>query len=270
MAIDWFTFIAQIVNFLILVLLLKYLLYKPVIRAMDEREKNIASRLKDAEEKMEEAGQEAESYRKKHKELEEQRDALLAQAKEEAGAHKRELIHEARREVDEVKAKWYEMIEREKNSFLKDLRQRTSAQVYTAVRNTLADLANEDLEQRITDVFIERIQKLDEGQRKRIAASIQDAHQKVSVRSTFPIAEKQRRALAKIVRAQSADDVDLRFETSSDLICGLELKANGYKVAWSLEDYLEHLEESLSEVLEEEMETSEGEHGEEKRDEGSS
>jgi hypothetical protein len=35
--INWFTVIAQIVNFLILVVLLKYLLYDRIIKAMDER-----------------------------------------------------------------------------------------------------------------------------------------------------------------------------------------------------------------------------------------
>ena len=38
MQIDWFTLLAQIVNFLLLVWLLKHFLYGRVVRAMDERE----------------------------------------------------------------------------------------------------------------------------------------------------------------------------------------------------------------------------------------
>ncbi len=49
MLINWFTVLAQIVNFLILVYLLKRFLYGPIIRAMQEREKKIARRLQDAE-----------------------------------------------------------------------------------------------------------------------------------------------------------------------------------------------------------------------------
>lgn len=266
MQIDWFTLIAQIVNFLILVALLKYLLYKPITRAMDKREESIASRLKDAEEKVEGAEREAESYRQKLKELEEQRDAMLAQAKEEAGTYRNKLIKEARNEVDEVKVQWNESIERERDEFLKELRQRASTRVYTAIRNALAALANEDLEQRITDVFIERIQKLDESQRKMVAASPQGPRQEVVISSTFPIAEAKRRQLTKVLKTQFADYGDLRFETSSDLICGLELRCDGCKVAWNLEDYLENLEESLSEVLEEEIETAEKENGEEEKE----
>ena len=65
MLINWFTVLAQIVNFLILVVLLKYLLYNRIIKAMDEREGKIQLRLKEAEAKEQAAGQEAQSLREK-------------------------------------------------------------------------------------------------------------------------------------------------------------------------------------------------------------
>ena len=48
MLIDWFTVGAQALNFLILVWLMKRFLYKPVLHAIDEREKRIAAELADA------------------------------------------------------------------------------------------------------------------------------------------------------------------------------------------------------------------------------
>ena len=51
MLIDWFTVVAQVVNFLILVWLLKRFLYKPILDAIDAREKRIASELADADAK---------------------------------------------------------------------------------------------------------------------------------------------------------------------------------------------------------------------------
>jgi F-type H+-transporting ATPase subunit b len=43
MLIDWFTVGAQALNFLILVWLLKRFLYKPILDAIDAREKRIAA-----------------------------------------------------------------------------------------------------------------------------------------------------------------------------------------------------------------------------------
>ena len=55
MLINWFTVCAQAINFLILVWLLKRFLYKPILHAIDEREKGIATQLADAEAKKAEA-----------------------------------------------------------------------------------------------------------------------------------------------------------------------------------------------------------------------
>ena len=50
MQIDWFTFSAQIINFLVLVWLLKKFLYKPVLAAMEKRKAALVARHQEAEE----------------------------------------------------------------------------------------------------------------------------------------------------------------------------------------------------------------------------
>ena len=99
MLINWFTVLAQIVNFLILVVLLKFFLYDRIIKAMDEREAKIRARLNEAKAKAKEAEQEADAFRSRNKELENKREAMLAQAKEEAEAHRKALTEQARHDV---------------------------------------------------------------------------------------------------------------------------------------------------------------------------
>ena len=77
MLIDWFTVAAQAVNFLILVWLLKRFLYKPVLAAIDEREKRITSQLQDAEQKKAEALKEQTDFLHKNEEFERQHAALI-------------------------------------------------------------------------------------------------------------------------------------------------------------------------------------------------
>ncbi|MEZ4640979.1 MAG: hypothetical protein R2856_39490 [Caldilineaceae bacterium] len=69
MLIDWFTVIAQIINFVVLLLLLRRFLYGPIIRAMDEREHHIAEELAAAECKQQQAEQEARHYRQERTEF---------------------------------------------------------------------------------------------------------------------------------------------------------------------------------------------------------
>ena len=92
MLIDPFTVGAQIVNFLILVGLLKYFLYGPIVSAMDKREEKIRSRLNDAERKKEEAEAERSGYEKERKEMEDQREKLLEEAEDEAEQRRKKLL----------------------------------------------------------------------------------------------------------------------------------------------------------------------------------
>ncbi len=100
MLIDWFTVGAQALNFLILVWLLKHFLYKPILNAIDSREKGIAAQLADATAKKAEAKKERDEFQSKNKAWDEQRSALLSKATDEAKAEKDHLIDEAHKEAD--------------------------------------------------------------------------------------------------------------------------------------------------------------------------
>src|ERR1035441_4382574 len=84
MLIDWFTIGAQALNFLILVWLLKHFLYKPILNAIDAREKRIAKELADAAAKKAEAQKEQDEFQKKNEEFDKQRAAPITTAPDEA------------------------------------------------------------------------------------------------------------------------------------------------------------------------------------------
>ncbi len=98
MLIDWFTVGAQMLNFLILVWLMKRFLYKPILNAIDAREKLIAAELADAEAKKAEAQKERDEFQHKNEEFDQQRAALLKKATDEAKAERQRLLDEARQD----------------------------------------------------------------------------------------------------------------------------------------------------------------------------
>src|SRR5690625_3623681 len=105
MKIDWFTVIAQIVNFLILVWLLKRFLYKPVLNAIDEREKKIASQLEDAAMKKAEAIKEQELFRQKNEEFDRDRTSKMDEVYARANSEKQRLFQEVREESSALRSK---------------------------------------------------------------------------------------------------------------------------------------------------------------------
>src|ERR1700685_1084720 len=105
MLIDWFTVAAQALNFIILVWLLKRYLYKPILNAVDAREKRIAAELADADAKKAEAKKEQDEFQPKNERSDQQRAALRSKATQQANVEGQRLLNEARKAADDLSAK---------------------------------------------------------------------------------------------------------------------------------------------------------------------
>lgn len=245
MQIDWFTFGAQIINFLVLVALLRMFLYKPVVDAMNKREERVTSRLEDAQSKEQEAEQEAENYRSQQRELEQAREDLLADAREQADRRRQELIDQAHEEVDDMRWAWQRAIQREKEIFLQRLRTQVSEEVFTVARQALRDLADVELQAQLVRRFTSEIESLDEEQCDKLS---RDTDQFMELHSAFELSKDQRDQIDEAVRAQ-LDGIELRYVTDSDLIAGVALVTDSCQIGWNLHDYLQTLQENLEDLL---------------------
>ncbi|HPJ29863.1 MAG TPA: F0F1 ATP synthase subunit delta [Methanothrix sp.] len=250
MQIDYFTTLAQMANFLILVLLLRHFLYAPVLKLMDERERVISSRFEEVEEKKREAEEERETYLKKKQEISAEHEEMLIRAKEDAKSFRAELEKKAEAEVERSKAEWYGAVESEKKAFLDDLKERTGSQVYAISRRVLQDLADEVLERQMTRTFIERLEEMEESEKEAFKEFYKYPEQLIVVRSAFEIPADVQLKIKEVLREQTGTEARVRFEIDEDLISGIEISARNAEISWSIAGYLDSLEAEFSRVLE--------------------
>jgi F-type H+-transporting ATPase subunit b len=251
MLINWFTVVAQAINFLILVWLLKRFLYKPIRRAIDEREKGIASQLAQAEERAAEAQKERDGFQSRSEVFDRERAALWTKATAEATAERERLVGEARADADALRAKWQDALRNEQRNLNQEVIRWTQKQVFDITRKALADLAGASLEERMSAVFVARLRALTGGAKNQLAAALKTSTQPARVTSAFELPPSQRVAIESAVKEVLAADTQIQFQTAPELISGIELSASGHKVAWSIADYLATLEKSAGELLRE-------------------
>ncbi len=256
---DWPTVIAQIVNFLILVVLLWLVLYKPIIRAMDQRRDSIETEREEARRKQAEADQLTRSYRDKEKELEDQRTGLLRQAEAQAEERRRELQQQARTEVDRLRSQWEEELRRQQDAFLDRLRRRAGEQVCAIARRTLADLSDSELERRMVETFVRRLGELEADARRELAQAARDADGTLTVVSAFEMPDELAHQLTEVLNREVLPEAEVQFETSEELVCGIQVKASGREVSWTVAGYLQDLTERLAETFAEELHQGKGE-----------
>lgn len=238
MTIDWITVSAQIVNFLILVWLLQRFLYRPVIRAMDQREQRIADRLNEARDREQAAEEESRRYQRELDKLEQQREKILAQAREDAEGQNRQLLEEGRDKAAAAREAWQRQVDREKEEFLSNLRRRSAEAVQEMTHKVLTELADTDLEARIADRFIGRLGSLDEESRQAFADSDDGT---VNIASAFDLDSTVRGRLTQAVHEHLAKELEVEYSQSDDLLCGIVLDHKGRRLSWNIADYLDEL-----------------------------
>jgi len=249
--IDWLTVIAQVINFLILVVLLRYFLYGRIMAAMDARQREIAARWDEAQQQREEAKKELQAAQEKNYQLEDQREQLLAKVQDEVELHRQQLTTKVRSEVDELRSRWSVAVEEEIESFLRDLRRRASEEVFAIARRVLTDLANANLEQQIVEKFLHKIEHLGDDERQTVITSLSESN-RVVVQSTFDISDDLQQVITNTLHERFPIDIDIQFELSADLLCGIALQTDAHNLAWNLRNYFISLEQELQQTLEEE------------------
>jgi F-type H+-transporting ATPase subunit b len=250
--IDWFTVGAQAVNFLILVWLLRRFLYRPVMAAIDAREKRGSEKIVAASAQEAKAQVAAEELRKRSEALDRDREGIMRRAAEEGAAEHQRLFESARQDSQALRSKLTQTLATERTELGRQLSMRAQAEVFAVAHKALFDLAGASLEDRMIEVFIARLRGLSDQQRLEVAgvnvstalpgaiASAIPARSAL-VRSAFAPSPAARAHIEDAIRERLGANVAVRYETAPELICGVELTVDGLKLAWSVADYLSSL-----------------------------
>ena len=242
MTIDWFTIGAQVLNFLILVWLLKHFLYKPVLQAIAAREKRISDELADAKTKKDEAQKEHDEFNRKNEEFDKQRAELLKKAADDANAEGQRLREAARKAATALSVKLQETMANDSVHLNQTISRRIEKEVFAIARKALTDLAGAELEERMVDAFIQRLKGLGVEEKRKLIPSVQSQSLPFTICSAFDLSQGLRTKIENAAKEVLGFPGPIRFETNADLVGGIELTANGQKLAWSISGYLSSLE----------------------------
>jgi len=250
MQLDGFTLIAQVVNFLILVYLLKRFLYRPVLAAMERREATINVRLEEAASREQTATEAIAAYRAKTEALAEQHKYLLAQIKTETEQERTQQLQAVRHDIEQLRQRWQQELMQEQTQFMQDIRQQLSRNVCQISRQMLADLAAAELEDQLITVLLQQLQQLDPAQQQTLAQScrIADAESaEIIITSAFTMTpEQQQRVREAMQQLLHQDSLLLHFQQQQELICGIRLDTPQQTLSWSISDYIDQCEKQLS------------------------
>ncbi len=251
MDINWFTVIAQLVNFLILVWLLKKFLYKPILNAVSEREKKITDQLKDAEDKVAVAQQEKDDFKKKNEDFEQKKKELMDTVVAEAAIEKTKLTDTAKAEATAMISKMKKVAKAEQESSQKALAEQTQTQVFVISRKALEAIASVSLEEQAANKFIKQLKASKDDEKQQFIDAFKSHPDSILVKSAFDLPSDQQENIKEAVNELLEEKTTMQFKTAPCIISGIELSTNGYKVGWNLSEYLNAMEEDITAKIKE-------------------
>ncbi len=245
MLIDWPTVIFQIINFLILIALLKRFLYGPILKAMDERQRRVAKRLADAARSEKEAAQRLADVAEEQRNLAKAREDMLLQASLEVEAWKKEALLRLQAEVDEKRQGWNSLLAAEQEAFLHNLKGLVSRNVFRIARKALADLADDELEARLISTFVAKIGAKNADVEALRTPSVAE----IRCITGFPLAASQQQELTKALQSYAGEGSTLSFQEEQDLGLGVQLVRDDQKWEWNVNRYMLEMETDILKTM---------------------
>ncbi|PQA89570.1 F0F1 ATP synthase subunit delta [Hyphococcus luteus] len=249
MEINWVTVAAQIVNFLVLVWLLKRFLYGPVTRAMERRQKRVRDRLQEAESMRGKAEQERDALKAERDALDRKREEMLSEARAAADKLRHELEKQTRESVDAERAAWFARLSGDRQEVLSDIRRRAGEEFFAIARAAFRDLADDRLEARMIAAFAEKLRALPEETLEKLKSAVRRETSSAQIESAFPLEAEDREAIELALKDILQADVSADYVQREDLIAGIRLRLDSQVVEWGLDSYLDELEERLGTAL---------------------
>lgn len=238
--------LSQIVNFLILFLALRLLLWKPMLKMLTERKQRIAQGLEDAEQARKDRERAQAEYEERIKQAEQEREGILARAAEEAEQAKAEALAQVRAQAEQIVAEGKESIERERQQVLAELRSQVAALSIAAANKLIGEALDEQRQRRLIDEFFSgikarRVVVLEEQEIERVKAGELTA----LVTSALPLTEEEQEVVTSGLVEQLSQVPAIEFRIDPAILGGLVIRLGDKVIDGSVGGRLASLQERL-------------------------
>jgi len=243
MRVDWWTLAFQTVNVLILIWLLSRYLYQPLVAIIDRRQREMNKLLADASAARQAASDARVEVSRIESEIKAGRDALIGQATADAQAHRVELLAQASRDVDKLRADAAAAIARERAAAQNALIECASAlAIDIAIRllNRVDRVASldgflRDLQQQIAELAPQTRAMLGQA----------DTNNALEVVTASPLSDAVADRVSRILQEALGSPLEFVFRDDPALIAGIELRTQHVVLRNSWKADLDRIREEL-------------------------
>jgi len=245
---NWSTFLLEIINFLILVWILKRFFYKPVLNVIARRRRSIEKSLNDANTLHEDAEALRAQYENRLTEWEKERQAAHTSLDKEIETERTRRMEALRTTLggEREKARVIEQRTLEANR----LRAEETALAQGAQFSTrlLSLAAGPELEQRLLNLFLKELTALHPERLSTLRAAAGKTADRILITSAYPLDDATRLSLEHTLGSVLTVTTPFHYEQNKDLLAGLRVTMGSWVLHANLQDELKSFSELAHET----------------------
>jgi F-type H+-transporting ATPase subunit b len=239
---NWSTFLLEIINFLVLLWILKHFLYKPVLDVIARRRAGIETQLSEARAMREEAEQLKAEYEGRLAQWQQEQSDARTELAEEVDQERTRRLSSLQGEMEQARQKAAVAESKRRQDERREIEQRALDQAGQFAKRLLEQAASPELESRLIDITLEDLRRLTAEQVALLSAQWGPLPREIHVRSAFPLPEERRHELEQALQEVSGiGDAPVRYSEEPALMAGLRISIGAWVLYANLKDELKGL-----------------------------
>ncbi len=230
--------LAQCLNFIILLLVLRVIAYRPLLNVLEQRRQRIHKGLEDSRLAEERLANVEKDYQAKLDQARAEGQKIVAERTQAAEQQAAAIVAKANTDASAIIAKANEDAELERNRILADLRSQVAALSIAAANKVIGATLDEQRQRALIDEFFSGVKA-----GKIVVAEPGSVVGKALVTSALPLNEGEQSAIKNDLSGHGATEVEFRVDPK--ILGGLIIRAGDRVVDGSVAGRLEALRQSL-------------------------
>ncbi|PSW04450.1 F0F1 ATP synthase subunit delta [Photobacterium lipolyticum] len=238
MELSWSTFLLEIVNFLVLVWILKHFLFKPVMAVITQRRTGIEEQLAESQRLNDESTVLKKEYKNRLADWEHECQLARTELMEELNAERQSKLNLLKQTLEQEREKARVAESRQLMEATREIEYQALQQSAQFASSLLSKASGPELEIRLLDILLDDLSSLSSEYTASLRLQWGELPEAIMITSVYPLPDNKRQELEKVLATITQLSVPVHYDQEPELIAGLRVTIGAWRLHANVRDDL--------------------------------
>lgn len=246
MSIDIFTLIVQILNFLLLLFILKKFLYKPIIKAIRDRQTYIKNTIEETEKKSKEAEDIRNSYQNELNSIDKYKKEQKEKIETEIIEYKSQMIEEVKVEVQNEREEFLRQLENDKTTMADGIVKNICTSINDFLVDIFVSLSSSSFENAVLMKFLDEVNNFP----NEIVNKINEMeNESIGFVSSFELNNSQKSVVTDTFQKRGLLCKNINFMKNEEIVLGNKIIIGSLTINSNIRNIVDQFKTKLEQII---------------------